>query len=174
MTIMTMIRESRCWWLSFNDNDDDDESKRKQDESAPDLNAPLTLLHLLLPLMLVFLRSPDHALMLLFCDDNGNTRHKLQRQMLIMWRGNDAPNPNHCDYCFHFCLGNWYWESQNVASKLCLFLKIVWMWQIWRCTPQLHTWPSGWWYLHEEDEDAHKWPSGWWCVTAMSQTAVPA
>ena len=152
-----MIRESRCWWLLFNDNDDDDESKRKQlwrggwvstrSERSTDL-----LLHL--PLLLVFLRSPDHALMLLFCDDNGNTSHKLQRQMLIMWRGNDVPNPNHCDYCFHFCLGNWYWESQNVASKLFFFLEIVWMWQRWRCTPQLHTWPSGWWYLHKEDEDA--------------------
>ena len=162
MTTMmtTKAKESSC----------DDE-----DESAPDLNAPLTLrlLLLLLPPLLVFLRSPDHALMLLFCDDNGNTSHKLQRQMLIMWRGNDAPNPNLCDYCFHFCLGNWYWESE-CGLKIKFFLKIVWMWQRWRFS--LHNSTLG---LQVDDISTkkmktHKWPSGWWCVTAMSQTAVPA
>ena len=98
-----------------------------EDESAPDLNAPLTLRLLLLLPLLVFLRSPDHALMLLFCDDNGNTSHKLQRQMLIMWRGNDHfsydpnPNPNHCDYSL--LLGKLILRESECGLKIIFFFR---------------------------------------------------
>ena len=66
------------------------------------------------------------------------------------------------------------WETDTERVRICFFLKIVWMWQRWRFS--LHNSTLG---LQVDDISTkktkmHKWPSGWWCVTAMSQTAVPA